>query len=128
MDTRALPGGLVESLRALGATLGEMIGIRGALLALELREGVEQCQRMLVMALLAAALLHTGLVLATLAVVAGFWETHRVAALAGMGLLYLGCGGFIVRALGRVAKSVQPFAATLGEIQLDLASAGGSRS
>jgi uncharacterized membrane protein YqjE len=122
------PGGLLDALRAFGATLGEIARVRGALLAVELREQVERGRHMLLLFALGIALLHMALVLATFLVAAVFWDTHRIAALGAMAALYLGCGAAaLVRLKVAVAASPAPFAASLGELREDLASLGESR-
>jgi uncharacterized membrane protein YqjE len=107
----------------MGATVTEILQTRGALFAVELREEIERRKRMLALAAVGFAFLHTALLLATLLVAAVFWDTHRVAAIAAMAVLYLGCGIATLRRLTAQAESSPaPFAATLGELEQDLAS------
>lgn len=115
-------GGLLDALRVIGATLNEMVRVRAALFSLELREEVERRKHMLVLAALGAALLHMALVLATLFVVAAFWDTHRMVAIGAMAAVYLACGvAALVRLRDGIAASPAPFAATLCELDQDLA-------
>ena len=61
------------------------------------------------------------LLLFTLLVVVIFWDTHRVAAIGLVALLYLACGaGALIRYRMDGAKSPAPFEATLGELERDL--------
>lgn len=116
------PAGLLDALCAIGRTLGEVVRVRGALLGVELREEMQRRQHMLVLAVLAVALLHMALLLLTLLVAVAFWDTHRVAAVGTMAALYLACGSaawFRLRA--EVAASPSPFAASLRELDQDLA-------
>jgi uncharacterized membrane protein YqjE len=117
------PLGLPGALRALGGTLLEILETRGGLLAVELGEELERRKRMLVLGAVAFAFLHTALLLATLLVAVVFWDDHRVAAMVVMIALYLACG---VAALRRLIVEDQasptPFAASLGELQHDVAS------
>src|SRR5688500_1590677 len=114
--------GLLQALLALGATLNEALRIRGALFAVELREEVERRRQMLILAALGFALLHTALLVASLFFVAIFWDTHRLAAIGAMAAIYLACGAaVIVRLRRQAAASPAPFAATLGELEQDLA-------
>ena len=116
------PGGLVGALRTMGATVTEILETRGALFAVELREEIERRKRMLALAALGFAFLHTALLLGTLLVAALFWDTHRIAAIVAMTVLYLGCGAAVLRRLATEADvSPAPFAATLGELEQDLA-------
>jgi uncharacterized membrane protein YqjE len=117
------PHGLIGALRSMGATVTEILQTRGALFAVELREEIERRKRMLALAAVGFAFLHTALLLATLLVAVVFWDTYRVAAIAAMTVLYLGCGIATLRRLTAQAESSPaPFAATLGELEQDLAS------
>jgi len=125
MDARAsgpaASGGMAGSLRALIAALGELLRVRGALIGVELREEFERRRQLLVMAVLAAALLHMALLVLTALVAVAFWDTHRISALAAMAALYLACGaGILVRLRVAAAASPPPFAASLDELQRDL--------
>jgi len=117
------PRGLLGALHSMGQTLTEILQTRGALFAVELREEIERRKRMLALAALGFAFLHTALLLVTLLVAVVFWDTHRVAAIVAMTALYLGCGAVALRQLTAEAEaSPAPFAATLGELDQDLAS------
>jgi uncharacterized membrane protein YqjE len=117
------PRGLLGALHSMGQTLTEILQTRGALFAVELREEIERRKRMLALAALGFAFLHTALLLVTLLVAVVFWDTHRVAAIVAMTALYLGCGAVALRSLTAEAEaSPAPFAATLGELDQDLAS------
>lgn len=114
-------GGLLGALRAIGTTLNEVLRIRGALFAVELREEVERRKRLVVLAAVGFAFLHTALLLLTLFVAVIFWDTHRVAAIGAMAVLYLGCGAAaLARFRLEAAASPPPFAATLAELEHDL--------
>ena len=117
--------GLLSALRAAGATLNELVRVRGALFAVELREEVERRRQMLVLAALGFAFLHTALLLVTLFVAVAFWDSHRIAAVGAMALLYLGCGAAaLLRLRQDAAAAPAPFAATLGELERDLGGSG----
>ena len=117
-----VPGGLLGALRAMGATLGEAARVRGALLGVEMREEIERRKHMLVLATLAVASLHMAFLLLWLFVAVVFWDTHRVEAIGLMAALDLACGAAaLVRLRVAVATSPAPFAATLGELDRDLA-------
>jgi uncharacterized membrane protein YqjE len=117
------PQGLLAALRAAGRTLLEILETRGALFAVELREEIERRKRMVALAALGFAFLHTALLLLTLLVAVVFWDTHRVAAIVAMTALYLGCGAIALRLLASESEaSPAPFAASLGELDQDLAS------
>ena len=115
-------GGLIDALRAMGGTLNELIRVRGELFALEWREEMLRRKRMLVLATLAAALLHTALLLFAFLVIAAMWDTHRLAAIAAVGGLYVAFGAATLARLRiESAPSPGPFAASLAELDRDLA-------
>ena len=95
------PRGLLGALHSMGQTLTEILQTRGALFAVELREEIERRKRMLALAALGFAFLHTALLLVTLLVAVVFWDTHRVAAIVAMTALYLGCGAVALRLDGK---------------------------
>jgi uncharacterized membrane protein YqjE len=112
---------LLAALRAVGATLGEMFRVRGALFEVELREEVGRRKRTLLLAALGFAFLHTALLLLSVFVAVVFWDTHRVAAIGGMTVLYLALGAAaLIRLRVEAAASPSPFAATLAELDRDL--------
>ena len=110
----------LASLRALGSTLLELIGTRAELAVVELREEGERRKEMLVLALAASLFLGLGLLLAAFFVIALFWDTHRLAATAGVTLLYLGIAAFaFARLRGKQRDSPPAFEATLRELAAD---------
>jgi uncharacterized membrane protein YqjE len=112
---------LPAALRAIGAALGEFVCVRGALFGVELREEIERRKQLLIMAVVAAALLHMAVLLLTFAVAVAFWDTHRVAALFVMAALYLAFGAAAVLRIRFAAASSPPaFAATRDELARDL--------
>ena len=114
--------GLLRALRTMGGTLGEILRIRGALFAVEMREEVERRKRMLLLAALGFAFLHTALLVATLLVVVVFWDTHRIAAIGALAIIYLLCGTAAIHRLrDEAAASPAPFGATLAELEQDAA-------
>jgi uncharacterized membrane protein YqjE len=118
-------GGLGDALRAIGATLKEIVHVRGALFAVELREEVQRRKDLVVLAALGFVFLHMALLALTVLVAAMFWDTHRLAAIASMAALYLACGaGALIQLRARVAASPAPFAASLSELSEDLAQLG----
>jgi uncharacterized membrane protein YqjE len=114
-------GGFAGSLRAIGATLGEMASVRGALFGVELREEMRRQKRRLALAAFAFALLHTALLVTTLLVVVLFWDTYRVGAVASLALVYLGCGAAALHQLRIESEAAPvPFEATFSELRRDL--------
>jgi len=114
--------GLMAAVRAFGATLNEAVQVRGALFCLELREEARRGRNMLALAVIGAAFLHIALLLAAVLVAAAFWDTHRLASVALVALLYTACGAAAlsrlrVEALARPA----PFESSRAELARDLA-------
>lgn len=129
MDLQAEPvarAGPAAALRSLGATLTGLVATRVELAVVELREEGERRKAMLVLASTAGAFLFVALLLATLFVLAVYWDTHRLAAIGGMTLLYLALGlGAIVRMRFLAANAPPPFEATLRELAADRELLGG---
>jgi uncharacterized membrane protein YqjE len=114
-------GGLFDALRAIGATLADMARLRGALASVELREEIERRKQLLVLAIGGIVFLHTAFLLLTVAVAALFWDTHRMAALGTMIVLYLAAGaGLFLKLRLDDAAAPEPFAATLHELGEDI--------
>ena len=112
--------GPIASLRSLGATLLELLGTRGELALVELREEGERKKQMLGLALAGTLFLALGLLLAALFVVVIFWDTHRLAALGGVTFLYLGIAAVaFARLREKVRTSPPPFEATMRELAAD---------
>ena len=122
LDDVPVSRGLLGALRSMGATLNELLHVRAAIFGLELREEAQRGKDQFVLTLVAGAFLHIALTLAALLVVAIFWETHRLAAIGLVALLYGACGGAVLLRLRAAAASAPaPFAATRAELARDLA-------
>ena len=112
--------GPVESLKGLGETLAEIASTRAELFAVELQEESQRLQRMIVFAALAAVFLAAALLLVAGFVVLLFWDTHRVAASAGVTILYAGVGAWAAMRLRALVRNrPPPFEATLEELRRD---------
>ena len=110
-----------DSLRALGASLLALLRVRVELAAVELKEGAERSKRQFVLALVAATFLASSLPLAAFFVVVLFWDTYRLAAIAGVTLAYFAIGLWaFLNFRSTAANSPPPFSATLEEFQKDL--------
>src|SRR5688572_10976441 len=119
--SRPATAGLLDSLRAMGRTAAEALQVRGELFAVELREELARRRSHLLLAAVGFGFLHTALLVGTLLVAAAFWDTHRIAALGGMTVLYLACGiAAILQLRRRIAASPRPFAASMAELDQDL--------
>jgi len=125
------PAGLTASLRALGATLAELLAARAELAVVELRQEGERKKEMIALAAAGALFLALGLLVATLFIVVLFWDTHRLAAIGGVAIAYLALSAAAFgRLRGKAATNPPPFEATLREFAADrdmLAGGTGSR-
>jgi uncharacterized membrane protein YqjE len=99
--------GLIDSMRALAATMLQMAGTRAELALVELREEAERRLATVALQAAAAVFLAFGILLATLFVVVYFWDTHRLAAIAAMSLLYF-AAAFVVLAVARSKRDSAP--------------------
>ncbi len=120
MDEREAPPGALASLRALGATLLDSAATRIELALVELREEGERRKALLLLAVAGGVFLGMGLLLAAFLVVILFWDTHRLAAITAMTLLYLGIGAAAFWRMRTNARAAPPaFEATLRELAAD---------
>jgi uncharacterized membrane protein YqjE len=120
------PAGLTASLRALGATLVELLGARAELAVVELRQEGERKKEMIALAAAGALFLALGLLVATLFVIVLFWDTHRLPAIGGVAIVYLALSGAaFVRLRYKAAGNPPPFEATLREFAADREMLGG---
>lgn len=118
--------GPVASLRALGATLLELVGSRIELAVVELREESARRKGMLALAVVGALFVALGLLLVAGFIVLLFWDTHRLAALGAVTLVYLGIAAYCFMRLRREQLAARPpFEATLRELAADLRMLGG---
>ena len=114
------PAGLTASLRALGATLAELLAARAELAVVELRQEGERKKEMIALAAAGALFLALGLLVATLFIVVLFWDTHRLAAIGGVAIAYLALSAAAFgRLRGKAATNPAPFEATLREFAAD---------
>ncbi|MGE5616875.1 MAG: phage holin family protein [Bacillota bacterium] len=119
MEERA-PTGALASIRALGATLLDGAATRVELAIVELREEGERRKGMLLLAIASGVFLGMALLLATFFVIVFFWDTHRLAAIGVMTLVYLSIGlGAIARMRRDAREAPRPFEATLRELAAD---------
>lgn len=112
--------GVLASLQRLLVTGLEMLRTRLEIVATEFEEERERIRELVLFGFLALFFVSLGLVLLTLFVVILFWDTHRVYAVGGFALLYLGLGitaGAVLRR--RLQARPRLFATTLAELSKD---------
>jgi uncharacterized membrane protein YqjE len=123
------PGGLLDSLRTLIATLVGMAHTRVALFGNELEEELHRVVELIVGAMVILALGGFALLFTALVVVAAYWDTHRVIAVAAVAAVFtmLTIVAFVtVRA--RTQRRARLLAATIGELERDLRQLGNRSS
>jgi uncharacterized membrane protein YqjE len=112
--------GLLTSLQRLMETLLEILQTRVEIVATEFEEERVRLRELVVFGILTLFFVGVGLTLFTLFIVVLYWDSHRVAVLGGVALLYLGLGGLTGIILYRRLKSrPRLFAATLSELTKD---------
>ncbi len=112
--------GLLGSLQQLLATFTEILYTRLDILSTEMEEEVVRFKELLLYGLVALFFLGLGVVFASLYVVVVYWETHRLAVLAGFAVLYLISGVVAVRVVQRKLTSrSRLLSATMAELRKD---------
>ena len=102
------------------ATLLEILQTRVEIVATEFEEERLRLRELVVFGILTLFFVGVGLTLLTLFIVVLYWDSHRVAVLGGVAILYLGLGGLTGIILYRRLKSrPRLFAATLSELTKD---------
>jgi uncharacterized membrane protein YqjE len=118
-------GGLLDSLRALAATLVAMAHTRVELFGTEIEEELHRVVALVVGGMVVLALSSLALLFGALVVIAAFWDTHRIAAVAcvAAGFIALALASFgVVRV--RTRRQSRLLASTLGELERDLRQLG----
>jgi len=118
-------GGLLDSLRALAATLVAMAHTRVELFGTEIEEELRRVVALVVGGMVVLALSSLALLFSALVVIAVFWDTHRIAAVAcvAAGFIALALASFAVVRV-RTRRQSRLLASTLGELERDLQQLG----
>jgi len=128
-DSAGAPGpatNLLRSLVQLGGTTLAIVQTRVELLTTEIGEDLERGIRIVLWAVLALLAGMFGAMLAAFAVVAWFWETHRMGAIIAVTLVFLGLAagaGLVARRLMR--EKPRLLDATRTELRHDVSSLRG---
>jgi uncharacterized membrane protein YqjE len=125
MDDSGVPGrtvgGLFDSLRALMTTLVAMAHTRVELIGTEIEEEVRRVVALVLGGVLALALASVALVFGGLVVIAAYWDTHRVAATAGVAIGFLVLAAVSYLAVRqRTQRRSRLLSSTLDELERDL--------
>lgn len=114
------PRGLFDSLRALLATVTELLQTRLELAGTEVEEQVARLASLLVWSIVALFLGFTAIVLIAIALIVAFWDTHRVLVAAGLaGLFAVLAGVALASLLAQLRDRPRLFQATLDELAKD---------
>jgi uncharacterized membrane protein YqjE len=119
--SRRSAGGLLDSLRALLTTLVAMAHTRVELFGTEIEEEVRRVVVLLLGGLAVLTLASLALLFSGLVVIAAYWDTHRLAATAGVAIGFFvltAVSYFAVRA--RTRRRSRLLASTLDELERDL--------
>lgn len=117
--------GLLASLRRLGVTALGALHTRLALAGIEIEEEITRLVGLLILAFAALLLAATGLLVLTFLVVVVFWDTNRVAALLGLGAVYLVLAALLGARVQRILRTRPPvLRETLAELEKDRAALG----
>ena len=113
-------GGLLGSLKNLASTLVALAQTRLQLLANELHAEKLRLAQLGLYAAAAVFFFALGIIMLTLLVIVGFWDSHRLLALGGFAGIYLLVGlAFGVAVLRRATQRSRLFEASLQELAKD---------
>ena len=113
-------GGLLDSVRQFAQTFVVLLHTRIEIVVTEFEEERVRLRQMLLFAAFAAFFLGVGILLAVMFLVVLFWDTHRLAAIGILCLVFFGGGLACVLALMRYARSrPRLFDTTLSELAKD---------
>jgi uncharacterized membrane protein YqjE len=122
-DEPRQPGRIGSALSELAANAIALVRTRLELAGVELQETAGRVKELLILAICGALLAIFTLLFASMFVIVCFWDTHPVAAVGGVTLFYLVLTVVVaVRLRQRVRGGPMPFAATLAELENDVAS------
>lgn len=114
------PRGLFDSLRALLATVSELLHTRLELVGTEVEEQVARLASLLIWSIVALFLAFTAIVLIAVAIIVAFWESHRVLVAVGLaGLFAVLAGSALSILLAQVRARPRLFQSTLDELAKD---------
>ena len=112
--------GIVQSLRNLAATLVAVFHTRLELLVTEIEEERVRLLELLLWAAGALFCLGVAVLLLVLLLIAVFWDTHRIAVIATLAVVFLAAGiGIAAGARDRMHRRSRLFSASLEELARD---------
>lgn len=118
--TKEASKGLLESLTTFAATLLAIVHTRLELLSTELEEERAHLLSLLILTLLALFCFSIGVVLASILLVAVFWESHRLLVLGALTSVFFAVAiGAAVLMIRKAKAKPRLFAASLSELLKD---------
>ena len=116
----AANGGLLSSLRRLGASFVTIVHSRLELATLEIEREKTRAVRLLVLGTAALFFLALGAITATIFVIVLFWDSQRLVVIGFLTVLYIGIGAGVATLVRReAAEGKRAFSATLEELRKD---------
>jgi uncharacterized membrane protein YqjE len=110
-----------ESLQALAASMLALVRTRLELVAVEFREEGERRKQMALLGIVAGVFFALAALLFAMFIVVLFWDSHRVAAAAGVTVAYLAIAlGALASLRSRRRELPPPFEASLAELARDV--------
>jgi len=110
-----------ESLQALVASLLALVRNRVELAVVEFREERERRKQMVLLGIVAGVFFALAALLFALFIVVLFWDSHRIAAAAGVTVVYLAiAAGALASLRKRLRELPPPFEASLAELARDV--------
>jgi uncharacterized membrane protein YqjE len=112
--------GFASALSGIAATAVALLRTRVELATVEFEEERERIKSMLVLVVVAAVFACFAVVTLSVLVIAWFWDSHPMAAIAGVAIFHALIAGGALLALKQQAQTLRrPFAATLAEMERD---------
>jgi uncharacterized membrane protein YqjE len=112
--------GLVGALAGMAATAVALLRTRLELVTVEFEEERERIKMMLVLIVVATMFVCFALVAVSVWVVVWLWDSHPLAAIAGVAIFHaLIAGGAVLGLKQQIQAHGRPFAATLSELERD---------
>ena len=112
---------IVESVGRLGATLVDMVQTRLELAAVEMEEESQRLLGFLLLSLLALFLFGIAMLMVALLIVIVFWDSYRIAAAAGVAVLFLAAAAIVANKV-KTGFDSKPrlMAHTIAELKKDI--------
>jgi uncharacterized membrane protein YqjE len=114
------PAGFASALSGIAATAVALLRTRLELATVEFEEERERVKSMLALIVVATVFACFAVITLSALVIAWFWDSHPLAAIAGVAIFHALIAGGALLALKQLAQAhVRPFASTLAELERD---------